>query len=44
MRNLTLVAMLCPKRSRMVGVEGIAEISGELLQKGTHRWRRLEKT
>jgi hypothetical protein len=41
MRHLTLVAMWCPKRSRMVGVEGFAEISGELLQKGT---RRLEKT
>jgi hypothetical protein len=31
MRNLTLVAMWCLKRSRMVGVEGIAEISDGLL-------------
>jgi hypothetical protein len=31
MRNLTLVAMLCLKRSRMVWVEDIAEISNELL-------------
>jgi hypothetical protein len=37
MRNLTLVVMWCLKRSGMVGVEGIARISGELLQKGTHR-------
>jgi hypothetical protein len=44
MRNLTLVAMWCLKRLGMVRVEGIAKISGELLQKGTRRWRRLEKT
>jgi hypothetical protein len=44
MRNLTLVAMWCLKRSGMVGVEGIAEISDKLLQKGTRRWHRLEKT
>jgi hypothetical protein len=35
MRNLTLVAMVCPKRSGMVYLEGIVEFSGELLQKGT---------
>jgi hypothetical protein len=44
MRNLTLITMWCLKRSGMVRVEGIAEISGELLQKGIRRWRRLEKT
>jgi hypothetical protein len=44
MRNLTLVVMRCPKRSGMVGVEGIVEISHKLLQKGTRQWRRLEKT